>query len=183
VLRPVNPWLPPGMYALSLARFAANLTGRARELVLARAHASSGGCWMAEQQHLQAQQHHLQQLRRVCGLAAKLQMLWALASGSQFLISAAPCPLPLPFCVVQRQTRQQSVPCSSSWPRKCPCQCPRLHQPRPPRRQQRRPPRAARRCRARRAMGGCRCLACRWVPRRCRQPWGLPRLRQAALRP
>lgn len=42
VLRPANPWLPPGMYALSLARFAGNLTGRARELVLRRAQASSG---------------------------------------------------------------------------------------------------------------------------------------------
>ena len=42
VLRPVNPWLPPGMYAQSLARFAANLQGRAREMVLQRARASTG---------------------------------------------------------------------------------------------------------------------------------------------
>ncbi|KAI7843189.1 hypothetical protein COHA_003172 [Chlorella ohadii] len=49
VLRPVNPWLPPGMYALSLARFAARLPpGRARELVMARARASTASDAVAE---------------------------------------------------------------------------------------------------------------------------------------
>ncbi|KAL4430390.1 hypothetical protein ABPG77_002196 [Micractinium sp. CCAP 211/92] len=48
VLRPVNPWLPPGMYALSLARFAANLKGRARELVMQRARASTAADEAAE---------------------------------------------------------------------------------------------------------------------------------------
>ncbi|EFN53753.1 hypothetical protein CHLNCDRAFT_136360 [Chlorella variabilis] len=48
VLRPVNPWLPPGMYALSLARFAAGLKGKARDLVRRRALASSAADEAAE---------------------------------------------------------------------------------------------------------------------------------------
>ncbi|KAL4419908.1 hypothetical protein ABPG75_007006 [Micractinium tetrahymenae] len=48
VLRPVNPWLPPGMYALSVARFAASLRGRARELVMQRARASTAADETAE---------------------------------------------------------------------------------------------------------------------------------------